>query len=231
MGKVLIVGSGFAGLWAALGAARRIDELGLPPDSVEITVLSRTAHHDIRVRNYERDLGGCRLPLDGLLAPAGVSHLLGTATTIDADDHTVIAQTSDGTIAVEYDRLVLAAGSQVVLPDIPGLRDFAFDVDTYDGATRLGEHLDSLDPDIPGAGTVAVVGAGLTGIETACELPARLTAHFGQAPAPRVLLTDHNRAVGSDMGASARPVIEEALTRCGVEAITGTGVSAVPPTR
>lgn len=42
MGKVLIVGSGFAGLWAALGAARRIDELGLPPDSVEITVLSRT---------------------------------------------------------------------------------------------------------------------------------------------------------------------------------------------
>lgn len=227
MGKVLIIGSGFAGLWAALGAARRIDELGLPPDAVEITVLSRTAHHDIRVRNYERDLSACRLPLGELLDPAGVSHVLGTATAIDVDGHTVTARTSDGTVAIDYDRLVLAAGSQVALPDIPGLRDFAFDVDTYDGATRLGEHLNSLEPAMPGAGTVAVVGAGLTGIETACELPARLTAQFGQALRPRVLLIDHNRAVGSDMGASARPVIEDALTRCGVEAITGTGVAAV----
>lgn len=227
MRKVLIIGSGFAGLWAALGAARRVDELGLPPESIEITVLSPTAHHDIRVRNYERDLSACRLPLGDLLDPTGVSHVLGTATAVDVDGRTVTALTPEGTIAVNYDRLVLAAGSQVALPDIPGLREFGFDVDTFDSATRLGEHLDTLSADTPGAGTVAVVGAGLTGIETACELPARLTAHFGPAVTPRVLLVDHNPAVGSDMGVSARPVIEDALSRCGVEAVTGTGVIAV----
>ncbi|WP_353374422.1 hypothetical protein, partial [Mycobacterium sp.] len=27
--RVLVLGSGFAGLWAALGAARRLDELGV----------------------------------------------------------------------------------------------------------------------------------------------------------------------------------------------------------
>ncbi|KAA0115930.1 NAD(P)/FAD-dependent oxidoreductase [Mycolicibacterium sp. P9-22] len=227
MHKVLIIGSGFAGLWAALGAARRVDELGLPPDSVEITVLSRTAHHDIRVRNYERDLSACRLPLGELLAPAGVSHAPATVTAIDADAHTVTAQTRNGAVTVDYDRLVLAAGSRVAPPDIPGLREFGFDVDTFDSATRLGAHLGSLAADAPGAGTVAVVGAGLTGIETACEIPTRLAAHFGPAVTPRVLLIDHNPAVGSDMGASARPVIEDALARCGVEAITGTGVVAV----
>jgi NADH:ubiquinone reductase (H+-translocating) len=222
--KVLIVGSGFAGLWAALGAARRIDELGLPPDAIDVTVLSRTPHHDIRVRNYESDLTGCRLALGTLLDPAGVGHVPGTATAIDRVSHTVTAQTAAGSTALGYDRLVLAAGSQVVLPDIPGLREFGFDVDTFDSATRLGRHLDSLPADTPGASTVVVVGAGLTGIETACELPARLSALFGSR---RVLLVDHNPVVGSDMGASARPVIEAALTECGVEVLTGVAVTAV----
>lgn len=227
MRRVLIIGSGFAGLWAALGAARRIDELGLPPESVEITVLSRTPHHDIRVRNYESDLSGCRLPLAALLDPAGVSHVTGTATAIDPASRTVTAQTAAGIATLSYDRLVLAAGSQVVLPDIPGLAEFGFDVDTFDGATRLGRHLDSLSAVTPGASTVVVVGAGLTGIETACELPARLSGLFGARVPPRVLLVDHNPVVGSDMGASARPVIEAALAECGVEALTGVAVSAV----
>jgi NADH dehydrogenase len=71
-----------------------------------------------------------------------------------------------------------------------------------------------------------VVGAGLTGIETACELPARLTALFPDT-APRVILVDHNPLVGSDMGDSARPVIEEALNATGVDSRLGVGVTAV----
>lgn len=43
---------------------------------------------------------------------------------------------------------------------------------------------------------------------------------------PRVILVDHN-GVGSDMGASARPVIEQALSDNGVETRTGVGVAAV----
>jgi NADH:ubiquinone reductase (H+-translocating) len=66
-----------------------------------------------------------------------------------------------------------------------------------------------------------VVGAGLTGIETACELPHR------EAGPRRVLLVDHNPQVGSDMGDAARPVITEALSDNGVEMLMGTGVSAV----
>ena len=44
---------------------------------------------------------------------------------------------------------------------------------------------------------------------------------------PRVVLVDHNPLVGSDMGASARPVIEQALSDNGVEARTGVSVTAV----
>ncbi|MGH9205939.1 MAG: FAD-binding protein, partial [Acidimicrobiales bacterium] len=59
---VVVIGSGFAGVWAALGAARRLDELAVPAGSVNITVLSRKPFHDVRVRNYETDLAACRIP-------------------------------------------------------------------------------------------------------------------------------------------------------------------------
>ena len=92
----------------------------------------------------------------------------------------------------------------------------------------LQRHLAALagGPHTPAAATAVVVGAGLTGIETACELPARLTALFPDI-APRVVLVDHNPHVGSDMGSSARPVIEAALSATGVESRLGVSVTAV----
>jgi len=216
---VVVLGSGFAGLWAALGAARRLDELGVT--DVGITVLSSQPYHDIRVRNYEADLTPCRIPLSDVLDPAGVEHISAEVTGIDTASHTVTSSAGTHT----YSRLVMALGSQVVKPDIPGLHEFGFDVDTYDGATRLQHHLAAL-ADTPSASTVVVVGAGLTGIETACELPARLSALFPDKT-PQVILVDRNPHVGSDMGSSARPVIESALATLGVQTRLGVGVTAV----
>ena len=226
MTGVVVIGSGFAGLWAALGAARRLDELALPAGTVDITVLSDKPFHDIRVRNYEADLSACRIPLADVLDPAGVRHVAAKVTGIDPGARTVT--TSQG-VTYDYDRLVLASGSQVVKPDLPGLREFGFDVDTYDGALALQHHLRGLaeNPPTPAAATVVVVGAGLTGVETACELPNRLRELFARADiTPRVVLVDHN-LIGSDMGPSARPVIEQALSDNGVETRTGVGVTAV----
>jgi len=223
---VLVIGSGFAGLWAALGAARRLDELAVPAGAVDITVLSDKPFHDIRVRNYEADLSACRIPLADVLDPAGVAHVAAQVTAIDTGTRCVT--TSLG-VTYGYDRLVLASGSQVAKPDVPGLRDFGFDVDTYDGARALQQHLRRLagDPPAPSAATVVVVGAGLTGIETACELPTTLRELFAGADiTPGVVLVDHN-LIGSDMGPSAQPVIEKALSDNGVETRTGVSVVAV----
>lgn len=224
MNRVLVIGSGFAGLWAALAAARRLDQLGVEPGTVDVTVLSAKAFHDIRVRNYEPDLSGCRVPLAELLDPVGVGHVSAEVTGIDVDAR-IVTTAAGGTYP--YDRLVLAAGSRLTKPDLPGLHQFGFDVDTYDAALRLGRQLRELADRAPGAGvaTVVVVGAGLTGIETACELPERLRA-LGLTP--RVVLIDHT-AIGSDMGASARPVILKALSDNGVEVKTAVGVAGVDP--
>ncbi|WP_029113661.1 NAD(P)/FAD-dependent oxidoreductase [Mycobacterium sp. URHB0044] len=224
--RVLILGSGFAGLWAALGAARRLDELAIPQGTVDVTVVSSQPFHDIRVRNYEVDLTPCRIPLQDLLGPVGVGHITADVTGIDPAAAAV--RTADGA-TLSYDRLVLALGSRVVKPGLPGLAEFGYDVDTYDGAMRLQAHIRDLagHAEDPASATAVVVGAGLTGIETASELPKMLSDSLGPGVTPRVILVDHNPHVGSDMGDSARPVIEAALAQNGVDAVTDVGVTAV----
>ena len=134
---VLVLGSGFAGLWAALAAVRRLDELGVAPRTVDVTIVSSTPYHDIRVRNYETDLSPSRIPLSDLLDPVGIEHITGEVTAIDAPARKVESTAGSH----RYDRLVVALGSQVAKPDIPGLREFSFDIDTHDAASKLHAHL------------------------------------------------------------------------------------------
>ena len=61
MQRILVLGAGFAGLWSAIGAARKLDELGIGSDRVEVLVINRTEWHSIRVRNYEADLSQTRV--------------------------------------------------------------------------------------------------------------------------------------------------------------------------
>jgi len=232
---IVVLGGGFAGLWSAVGAARKLDELGLGADDVEVTLVNRDAFHSIRVRNYESDLTSIRVPLDDVLEPVGIRRVEGDVAGIDLTKQTVSVQTPAGQQTLSYDRLVFALGSQLVRPNFPGLAELSFDVDTYNGAAKLNDHLQSLPnrPESPGQFTVLVVGAGLTGIETAAEMPGRLRdilACAGRTDSVRVILADHNPLVGSDMGDSARPVIETALTTLGVEARLDIEIVAVTPT-
>ena len=144
MVRILVLGAGFAGLWAALGAARKRDEIGARAADTEILVVDRNAYHNIRVRNYEVDLADVALPLDQLLDPVGVKHVVAEVTAIDPARHVIAVNTSSGADMLSYDRLVLTTGSELVRPEIPGLAAHGFDVDTYQAAQRLDAHLATL---------------------------------------------------------------------------------------
>ncbi|MGH7066158.1 MAG: NAD(P)/FAD-dependent oxidoreductase [Acetobacteraceae bacterium] len=226
--RILVLGSGFAGLWSALGAARTLDRRGIGPDEVEVVAVNRDAWHSIRVRNYEADLAGIRVPLSSVFDPVGIRHVEGEVFAIEVVEHRVGVRQSGAEAWLEYDRLVFALGSRLVLPAVPGLEAHGFDIDTFAGASRLEAHLATLPARATGNGswTVSVLGAGLTGIEVATEMTTRLAA-LGAGSKGRVVLIDRAPRVGSDMGDDARPVIEAALNALGVEPRMGETVAAV----
>jgi NADH:ubiquinone reductase (H+-translocating) len=228
MQRIVVLGAGFAGLWSAISAARKLDEFGIGPDRVEVTLVDRSAFHSIRVRNYEAELDGTRIPLDDILRPIDVRRVEAEVTDIDPARRRVIL--SGGAEPLPYDRLVFALGSRLVRPPIPGLEAHAFDVDTYDAGCGLNAHIAALAAQKPSPGqwTALVIGGGLTGIEVAAEMPGKLRAALGGAPGElRVIIADRQPWIGSDMGAEARAVIDEALSSLGVESRSGVSVAAI----
>src|SRR5258708_13000451 len=92
--RILVLGAGFAGLWAAIGAARKIDQIGPAASEVEILVVDRNDYHNIRVRNYEVDLSDVTIPLPDVLDPIGVNHMRAEVQAVDPSPRHVTLQTS-----------------------------------------------------------------------------------------------------------------------------------------
>lgn len=176
--KVIIIGTGFAGVWSAL-AAKRLINLTSKNADIEVLVISPEPSLVIRPRLYEANASSMAHSLTPLFESTGIKFIQGTVKTITTETRTVTIQSAPGLeSSIGYDRLILAAGSSVVRPrDITGIEQHAFDTDSLHSATKLEAHIKSLSslPATPARDTVVVCGAGFTGIELATELPKRLT--------------------------------------------------------
>src|SRR5262249_5048821 len=140
-------------------------------------------------------------PLLDVLKAIDVIYVQGRAETIDTKAHAVEVVTAQGTRKMlSYDRLVVATGSQLFRPNIPGLAEYAFSVDQLDDAIALDRHLHSLAdrPASKARDTVVVAGGGFTGIEVATEMPARLCAILGENADPRVVIVERSDAIAPD---------------------------------
>ncbi|BBT39833.1 NAD(P)/FAD-dependent oxidoreductase [Pseudomonas putida] len=225
---ILIIGAGFAGVWSALSAARLLDQA--QRGDVSISVLAPQAELRIRPRFYESDVHSMKAPLGALFETVGVTFIKGHAQTIDVEGRTVGYTDADGQPRqIGYDRLVLAAGSQVACPPVPGLAEHTFDVDQMESAMRLEQHLVGLtkQPASPARDTVVVCGGGFTGIETATEMPTRLRTILGEDAPVRVVVVDRGPSIGAALGAGITPSIVEACEQAGVQWLTGRSVVAV----
>ncbi len=228
--RLVIIGAGFAGMYAALSASRLRDIQGVAPDHLEIALVAPQPTLVVRPRLYEPKPETLTAPLLDLFKTIDVVYVQGSAETVDTKAREVgIAVPGGKRTTLAYDRLVVATGSRLFRPSIPGLAEHGFSVDSLDDAIALDKHLHGLArrPPANGRETVVVVGGGFTGIEAATEMPARLRENLGQGARPRVIIVERNKAVAPDMGDSARPVIENALKQVGVETRLGVGVTSL----
>lgn len=224
--KILIIGAGFAGLWSALAAVRRL-ELEGAREAVDVVVVSPEPVLTIRPRLYEANPEAMVAPLGKLFEDAHILYIQGNVTEIRTHSHEVdLLGRNDELSTIKYDRLILAAGSQLYRPDVPGLTAFGFSADRLEDSGKLDAHLHALrkQPQSLARDTVIVAGGGFTGIEMAAELPARLRDILGADSTPRVIVVERAEVIGPELGAGPRPVINQALGELGVEYRLGSAV-------
>lgn len=228
--RILIIGAGFAGMWSALSAVRLLDQTGR--EDIEIALIAPKQELHMRPRLYEPNPAAMITPLDDIFQKTGVTFIPGQVDDIDVVDQKA---SFTGTGAeqkrqtISYNRLILAAGSQIDRSSIPGLDTYTFNIDQVADAAKLEAHLHSLvnQPESTKRNTVVIAGAGFTGIEIAAEMPARLRSILGENTDIKIILVERAADIGPDLGPGPRPVIIEALTELGVTWKLGSGVAAV----
>lgn len=228
--RIVIIGAGFAGMYAALSAARLRDIHGASPDKLEIALVAPEPTLVVRPRLYEPNPETLTAPLQDVFKAIDVVYVRGHAEAIDTKSKIVEVAAAQGTRKkLSYDRLVVATGSRLFRPNLPGLAEHGFSVDQLDDAVALDRHLHGLSsrPASKARNTVVVAGGGFTGIEAATEVPSRLRKILGKEAQLRVVVVDRNEAIAPDMGAGPRPIIEEALRKLGIETRLGVGVASL----
>jgi NADH:ubiquinone reductase (H+-translocating) len=231
--RVVVIGGGFAGLWAVRHLARA---------PVEITLIDRSNHHLFQPLLYQVATAGLAAP--SIAAPLrhilsgqdNVTVLMGDVQRIDADARRV--HFADRAIA--YDYLLVASGATHAYfgrdhwaAHAPGLKtlDDAFVIrrrvlsafESAEGATTDAEREAYL--------TFAVVGGGPTGVElagTLAEIARHTLAHDFRHIDPRkarVLLVEAGPRVLSTFTEKLSQKARAQLEKLGVEVRTGAPVT------
>jgi NADH dehydrogenase len=228
--RLVIIGAGFAGMYAALSASRLREASNGSGRGLEIALVSPEPTLVVRPRLYEPNPETLTAPLGDVLKAIDVAFVQGNVDSVDTKAGTIEVVGPDKTRqTLKYDRLVVASGSRLFRPNIPGLAEHGFSVDQLDDAIKLDKHLHALAkrPASNARNTVVVCGGGFTGIEVATEMPVRLKKIFGPDAKTRVIIVERNPAIAPDMGLNPRPIIEQALRDGGVETRVGVGVTAL----
>ncbi len=168
--RVVVVGGGYAGLFAARRASGRSRR-----GRVEVTVVDPASEWVERTRLHQVAAGDAsvkRWPLARLFRGTGVSVVGGRVTEIDLMGGAVTVETGTGTTTrLPFERLVYTLGSTADTGLVPGARDHAFVLDSTSTAEDLRNALRAgVASSGPSRARVAVVGGGLTGVEAATEI-------------------------------------------------------------
>jgi NADH dehydrogenase len=201
---IVVIGGGYAGTLAANHLRLRAD--------VDITLVNPRPVFVERIRLHQLVAGSGTAAVDyGTVLGKGIQLVVDSVERIDAAYRQVELISGD---VLGYDYLIYAVGSTGVVPAaVPGAAEFAYPIAEFELAERLRDALDELHPDAP----VTVIGAGLTGIETASEL-----AEQGR----RVSLVCGG-LLGPSLSPAGRRSVAKWLRRLGVDVLEAATVSEV----
>ncbi|MFF8539558.1 NAD(P)/FAD-dependent oxidoreductase [Streptomyces werraensis] len=197
--RVVVIGSGLAGV----RLARRLGELGTP-----VTLIGEEEHPPYnRVLLAEVLAGRYRPEVIALPAPAEL--VRARVAGIDRDRRTAVC--ADGT-EIAYGRLVLATGSNPVLPPLRGLFTEDHELPRGVHAFRTLDDCLGLSAEVRPGVRAVVIGGGLLGVSAARALAVR--------GAQVVLAQQSERLMERQLDPAASALVRRHLTGLGVEVHT-----------
>ncbi len=176
MSRICILGGGFGGLYTAL----RLSQLPWTGhEKPEITLVDKCDRFVFLPLLYEVVTGDLQswevAPYySELLSGTGIRYVQATVDSVNLADRTVQITQNGQAEELSYDRLVLAMGGESVIGKVPGAADHALPFRTLNDAMRLSDRLRDLEASDADRIRVAIIGAGYSGVELACNLAERL---------------------------------------------------------
>lgn len=238
--RVVIVGAGFAGLFAAKHLAT-----GPAAKLVDVTIVDRNNYHVFppllyQVAAAEIEPSSIAYPIRSVFRHAtNVRTVMAEVTGIDLARRTVLTDKQE----LLYDQLVLAAGSQTAYFGTPGAEEFAFGLKNLEEAVTLRNHILGCFEEASTLGaeapeellTVAVVGGGPTGLEYAGALAELFSSPLSRdyprrgGPKAKVILIDGSDNVIHAFAEPLREYARKKLEAMGVEVLLQSRVKEVRP--
>jgi len=161
--NVVVLGCGFGGVEVANDLRKRSKELDIIMIDRRTRLEYQAVHPEILSGKVTpEEISG---DLNKFAAKIGAEFINEAVVNIDFKAKTV--KTHKGR-DIPYDFLVLAVGAEQTFFGIPGAEELSCSVNTMSGAVEAKEALDKLD--CTKTISIAVIGAGLTGVEVAGEL-------------------------------------------------------------
>lgn len=242
--RVIVVGSGFAGFFAA-----RTLERALPPDAAELVLVNATDHLCLspllpEVAAGRLDPRRLAISLHGSLRRTRI--LQGLVNAVDFDARTVSVLCGlDAPVQLSWDRLVLTLGSVTRTFSTPGVAEHALGLKTLVEATYIHDHVlrqlelaDATDDRAERRArlTFLVVGAGYTGTETAAQLQRMTLAQLDRFPrlardGVTWMLLDLSERVLPELGRHLGRWALAVVRRRGMQVRLGATVKAIGPGR
>jgi NADH dehydrogenase len=242
MHRVVIIGCGFAGLFAAKALRRA---------PVEVVVVDRTNHHLFQPLLYQVTTGvlsegDIAPPIRDVLRRQRNTHvILGEVTDVDLDNKRIAVDTLGREETLVYDSLIVATGASQSYFGHDEYAEYAPGMKTIDDALELrgrifgAFEMAELEPD---AGireqwlTFAIVGAGPTGVELAGQIAELSRRALGRnfrnfdPASSRIVLIDALDTVLPAFPERLRKRARRDLERLRVEVRLGTRVVGVDAT-